>query len=101
MYIYQWQAGYSAAKGDPLVVTQNTSCKTDDNGLDKIKSKQDLINKYSNCIQIAQETIPNDRKNRTYLFLAATAGMRLLEYNYYMKLFTQINAIICLFIYFN
>ena len=34
---------------------------------------------FVSSFQKAQETIPNDRKNRTYLFLAATAGMRLLE----------------------
>lgn len=50
-----------------------------DNGLDKIKSKEEFIQKYSNCIKKAQDAIPDDRKSRAYLFLAATAGMRLLQ----------------------
>jgi hypothetical protein len=104
MYIYQWTAGFSAARGDPLVVIQNTSCKAEgkhfenliffilaltlyceikiiktDTGLDKIKSQSELIKRYSKCIQLAEDTIPADRKKRAYIFLAATAGMRLLE----------------------
>lgn len=53
-----------------------------DNGIDKIKSKSELISKFKACIEKADSEIPEDRKSRSYLFLAATAGMRLLEYVY-------------------
>jgi len=29
MYIYEWKSGFSAAKGDPLVVKQKIACKTE------------------------------------------------------------------------
>jgi len=79
MYIYQWRSGFSAARGEHLVITELFSCKPSDNGIDKIKSKQELIEKYSPCVSKAHEKIPQDRKRRTYIFLAATAGMRLLD----------------------
>ena len=50
-----------------------------DSGIDKIKSQTEFIDKFSTCLNKAQTEIPENRKSRTYLFLAATAGMRLLE----------------------
>jgi hypothetical protein len=50
-----------------------------DNGIDKIRSKDELESKFSKCVQKASAQVPQNRKNRTYIFLAATAGMRLLE----------------------
>lgn len=55
---------------------------TKDNGIDKIKDKTELVTKFSKCIQKAQKLIPEERKNRTKISLAATAGMRLLTYNF-------------------
>ena len=55
---------------------------TQDNGIDKIKSKEDLIQKFSKCINESQARVPHDRKSRCYIFLAATAGMRLLAYEH-------------------
>lgn len=79
MYIYQWTAGYSAAKGDPLRIVQNLSCNTNDGGLNQIKNRQDLEKKFSTCISKAKDIIPVKRQSRAYIFLAATAGMRLLD----------------------
>ena len=56
-----------------------------DKGIDKIVSKEDLIVKYNDCIQLAERSIPNDRKSRTYITLAATAGMRLLKFFSFLK----------------
>lgn len=82
MFIYKWISGFSAAKGDSLIIDQEESCKTNDKGIDKINDKQELIKSFKNCIQKAYEKVPNERKNRTHIFLAATAGMRLLEYDF-------------------
>jgi Golgi nucleoside diphosphatase len=82
MYIYKWISGFSVDKGDPLVIDQVESCKTEDQGIDKINDKQELITSFKNCIQKAHEKVPHDRQKRTYIFLAATAGMRLLEYDF-------------------
>ena len=79
MYIYYWQSGLSAAKGDNLTVNQLSYCVTNDKGIDKFTSKSDLILSFNDCMQIASNIIPNDRKFRTYISLAATAGMRLLR----------------------
>ena len=79
MYIYEWKAGFSAAKGDPLVVTENHSCKTKDKGIDKVKSREEIAENFGDCISQAKARVPDDRKSRCYIFLAATAGMRLLE----------------------
>jgi golgi apyrase len=79
MYVYKWQTGFSAAKGDELVLMEDNSCITDDNGIDKINNKDDLVTKFKKCISKAEERVPKERKSRTYIFLAATAGMRLLQ----------------------
>ena len=50
-----------------------------DNGIDKIRSADELASKFSNCTKYANDLIPADRKSRTYITLAATAGMRLLQ----------------------
>lgn len=31
MYVYHWKSGFSAARGDPLVLIETTSCKTSGN----------------------------------------------------------------------
>jgi hypothetical protein len=49
-----------------------------DNGIDKIKNILELETKFSKCIKKAHELIPKNRKNRTKINLAATAGMRML-----------------------
>jgi hypothetical protein len=47
-------------------------------GIDKIKNKTELIQKFTPCMNKAHSLIPENRKNRTKISLAATAGMRLL-----------------------
>ena len=69
-----------------------------DNGLDKIKSKEEFIQKYSNCIKKAQDAIPDDRKSRAYLFLAATAGMRLLQLANFKVIFYLEFKLTCFFV---
>jgi hypothetical protein len=101
MFIYEWKSGFSASSGEQVDVKEILFCKNEgksvkfsfrflklslkfililkkDNGLDKIESQNELIQKYSNCLNQAENIIPNERKSRTYIFLAATAGMRLL-----------------------
>ncbi len=79
MSIYYWQSGLSAAKGDKLIVNQLDYCKTNDKGIDKFTSKSDVILSFNDCMQSASRIIPARRKFRTYIGLAATAGMRLLK----------------------
>lgn len=50
-----------------------------DHGIDKINSQQQLEESFQNCIAKANQVIPHDRKSRTYISLAATAGMRVLK----------------------
>ena len=50
-----------------------------DKGIDKLDSKEEFIDKVSPCLKAMENEIPQDRMSRAYLFLAATAGMRLLE----------------------
>lgn len=50
-----------------------------DNGIDKLKSKAQFIEDIEPCILSLKAEIPENRMSRTYIFLAATAGMRLLE----------------------
>jgi hypothetical protein len=50
-----------------------------DKGINKLKSKQEFVEKISPCLKMLQDEIPADRMSRAYIFLAATAGMRLLE----------------------
>lgn len=78
-FLYEWKADFSAAKGDHLVVYQKATCKSNDDGIDKLKSKAEFIENISPCLETLQEEIPQDRMKRTYIFLAATAGMRLLD----------------------
>ena len=89
MYIYKWVAGLNASKGDNLVVNEAHSNKCDDfildgenksiKGIDKIKSDNDSEG-IKDCVKFAISKIPTDRHSRTYIYLAATAGMRILEY---------------------
>lgn len=79
MYIYYWQTGLSAAHGDELKVNQLEYCKTNDKGIDKFTSKSDVILSFNDCMQLASNLVPQNRKHRTYISLAATAGMRLLK----------------------
>lgn len=79
MYIYYWQSGLSASRGDPITINQLEYCKTNDKGIDKFTSYSDVILSFNDCMQLASRVIPSNRKFRTYLGLAATAGMRLLK----------------------
>jgi hypothetical protein len=53
-----------------------------DSGIDKIKSKSELIEKFGICVKQAEDRIPIGRRHRTHIALAATAGMRLLRYTF-------------------
>ncbi len=55
--------------------------------IDKIGSKNELIQCFNSCIAIAQSIIPVDRHGHTYIGLGATAGMRLLKYIIYFGKF--------------
>ena len=79
MYVYTWPGGLSASKGDKVPVSQYFECPTQDKGIDKFTSKNDVILAFTDCIQKADKKIPYDRKGRAYLSLAGTAGMRLLK----------------------
>lgn len=78
-YLYEWKADFSVARGDDLVVIEKSNCKAKDKGIDKLTSKAEFIEKISPCINELQKLIPESRMKRAYIFLAATAGMRLLE----------------------
>lgn len=80
MFIYEWESTYSPEEKERLVVNQIDHCITDDNGVDKIADIVELKQMFSKCITKAHKLIPSGRKNRTKISLAATAGMRLLEY---------------------
>lgn len=79
MYLYEWKANFSAAKGDDLKLVEKLKCKVNDNGISTYKNDSEVKENFSPCIQNAKSIIPNTRLSRTYIFLAATAGMRLLE----------------------
>ena len=79
MYIYYWQSGLSASRGDEIKVNQLEYCKTNDKGIDKFTSKSDVVLSFNDCMQLASRRVPQNRKFRTYISLAATAGMRLLK----------------------
>lgn len=50
-----------------------------DPGIDKLKTREETIIYFNDCLQSAGRKIPNERKSRAHILLAATAGMRLLE----------------------
>lgn len=50
-----------------------------DKGINKLKSKAEFVENISPCLKMFQDEIPQSRMSRAYIFLAATAGMRLLE----------------------
>lgn len=100
MFIYEWDSTYRPEDKQKLIVNQVDHCITDgnhrsllqnrmqlilvsdyflDNGVDKIMDMVELKHMFSKCIAKAHELIPEDRKDRTKINLAATAGMRLLE----------------------
>lgn len=51
----------------------------EDPGIDKLKTREETIIYFNDCLQNAGRKIPNERKSRAHILLAATAGMRLLE----------------------
>ncbi|CAF1010725.1 unnamed protein product, partial [Brachionus calyciflorus] len=77
-YVYSWKSGLSAYKGDNVTVSELLDCSRNP-GIDKLTSKDNTILYFNDCLQNASKLIPHDRKNRTYVILAATAGMRLLD----------------------
>ncbi|RMZ94922.1 ectonucleoside triphosphate diphosphohydrolase 1 isoform X1 [Brachionus plicatilis] len=77
-YIYSWQGGLSAYKGDDIRVKELFNCKRTP-GINALRTKEDVILYFNDCLQEASKFIPNQRKNRTHIILAATAGMRLLN----------------------
>lgn len=66
-------------KIDHINVSQFIRFLFKDNGIDKIKSEDELRSKFGRCVSRADEIVPADRKNRTRISLVATAGMRLME----------------------
>ncbi|RNA17236.1 ectonucleoside triphosphate diphosphohydrolase 1 isoform X1 [Brachionus plicatilis] len=78
MYVYTWKSGLSANEGDEVVVSEIYKC-TKYPGIDKLKTKEDTIIYFNDCLQNASKKVPNERKNRAHILLAATAGMRLLD----------------------
>ena len=62
-----------------LIIKSIKLIKKIDSGIDKIKSKEELIQKFNNCISRAYNEIPDNRKYRTNILLGATGGLRLLE----------------------
>ena len=79
MFFLVLLGGLSAAAGDQVSIKQFSSCTTNDKGIDKFTSKNDVILSFFDCMQQAGKMIPAARKSRTYISLAATAGMRLLK----------------------
>jgi Golgi nucleoside diphosphatase len=89
MYIYKWESGLNASKGDNLIINETAKLTCNDfsyngknfsiKGIDKIRNESDLGG-IKNCVEFATNNITKDRHNRAYIYLAATAGMRLLEY---------------------
>ena len=47
--------------------------------IDKVKSQEELIGNFSDCIQQAKMVIPEENWKSTKIFLGATGGMRLLQ----------------------
>ncbi|CAF0750987.1 unnamed protein product [Brachionus calyciflorus] len=78
MYIYSWKSGLSANKGHNVTISEIGNCFKSP-GIDKLKTKDDTIIYFNDCLQNASKTIPNERKSRAHIVLAATAGMRLLN----------------------
>jgi hypothetical protein len=50
-----------------------------DGGLSNYQTEDEVEIKFSDCIDQANSIIPLKEKSRTKIYLAATAGMRLLE----------------------
>lgn len=48
-------------------------------GIDKLKTRDETILYFNDCLQNASKKIPHERKSRAHILLAATAGMRLLR----------------------
>jgi hypothetical protein len=103
MYIYTWRAGLSAARGNNIRLSEYysslncTSKKTtiitprtwsnfkrkflfQEIGIDKIGSLDQATLYFDPCLRLARKQIPDARKSRAFIALAATAGMRLLKY---------------------
>ena len=78
MYLYGWKGDFSVARGDDLKMIEKKKCKVFID-LDTVKNESEIAEQFDSCIEQAMEVIPADRVHRTYIFLAATAGMRLLE----------------------
>lgn len=81
MHVYEWNSEFSPNKTHPLDIREIGSCTTDDNGIDKIKDKDDLHRKFNKCMRQAHSLVPESRKNRTKISLAATGGIRLMGIN--------------------
>ncbi|CAF0780681.1 unnamed protein product, partial [Brachionus calyciflorus] len=77
-YVYTWKSGMSAYRGDNVTVSELLDCSRN-LGIDKLTSKDNTILYFNDCLQNASKVIPHERKNRAYIILAATAGMRLLD----------------------
>ena len=71
--------GLSASRGDNVRIKQYFYCATADKGIDKFTSRNDVVLSFNDCMQRAGKLIPAERKSRTQISLAATAGMRLLK----------------------
>ena len=48
-----------------------------------MKSEIETAQRFTNCLKAAKEKIPIERHERTNIYLGATAGMRLLEYDFF------------------
>ena len=68
-----------ASSSDQSSIKQYFSCTTNDRGIDKFTSRNDVVLSFNDCMQQASKRIPSSRKSRTYISLAASAGMRLLK----------------------
>ncbi|XP_046386805.1 ectonucleoside triphosphate diphosphohydrolase 1-like isoform X2 [Ischnura elegans] len=77
MYLYKWQGDKANGTG---VVMQEDSCPVDGGGIaaDYRNSPKDVVPYLQKCLDKGVADIPEDRRSHSPVYLAATAGMRLL-----------------------
>ncbi|CAM1317943.1 ENTPD1 (predicted) [Pycnogonum litorale] len=76
-YVYKWCSKSVNGTG---ILTQLDSCKGKKNGLSSFKSDpDDAGSSISGCLKSVKSKIPKDDRSSSFVFLGATAGMRLVR----------------------
>jgi hypothetical protein len=68
MYVYSWLPS-SNLEILPNDIKSDFKCRTNDDGIESLNDKNDVIISFNDCINLASKNIPNNRKHRTFIAL--------------------------------